>query len=59
MTRLRLEHCKACDSETGKAGRDDDSLYLDSGDGPYCDDCWDDLPFSVRVVEPCGESDDD
>lgn len=35
-----IEHCCKCDAETGRAGAVDDSLYLDNGDGPYCEDCW-------------------
>lgn len=42
---LGYEHCILCDAETGKAGRLDDSIYLDipNGDeiGPLCETCYD------------------
>lgn len=38
-----LERCCVCDEPTGKAGRDEDSLYRENGDGPYCETCWDRL----------------
>lgn len=34
-----LEFCCECDQPTGRAGRGEDSLFLDD-DGPYCWDCW-------------------
>jgi len=34
------ELCVECDRPTGKAGRDEDSLYLPDGDGPFCDECY-------------------
>jgi hypothetical protein len=34
------ECCYLCGNETGRAGRDEDSLYDDEGDGPYCEECW-------------------
>lgn len=40
---IEFEHCCECDGYTGRAGRSDDSLY--AGDyGPYCEDCWGDVP---------------
>ena len=38
-----LEYCCQCDTPTGRAGRADDSLFTDDGDGPYCKECWDAL----------------
>ena len=35
------EYCCKCWNETGKAGRHDDSLFTDNGEGPYCENCWD------------------
>ena len=35
-----LEYCCQCDAPTGRAGRADDSLFTDAGDGPHCEDCW-------------------
>jgi len=34
------ERCCECDSQTGKAGVQDDSLYDNYGNGPYCDTCY-------------------
>lgn len=36
---MTLEYCKECDTATGNAGVDEDSLYVDD-DGPYCDECY-------------------
>ena len=36
----KYEYCCMCEEETGKAGKGDDSLYLDDGDGPFCDTCY-------------------
>ena len=33
-----LELCTMCDSDTGKAGAGDDSLYF-GDEGPLCEDC--------------------
>lgn len=35
-----LERCCECDERTGRAGRGDDSLYIESGAGPFCGECW-------------------
>lgn len=43
----RMERCCECDKPTGNAGIHDGSLYLDSGDGPYCEDCHPD----ARIAE--------
>lgn len=49
MGDVKREHCRECDAETGKAGRADDSLYINAV-GPFCEDCYD-----KRLVE-CAES---
>lgn len=36
-----LELCWVCGAPTGRAGEGDDSLYNAAGDGPYCEECWD------------------
>ena len=33
------EKCCVCDSDTGRAGLADNSLYIDC-DGPFCYDCY-------------------
>ena len=33
------EYCCECGDKTGRAGRGDDSLYIDDN-GPYCEDCY-------------------
>ena len=37
---MTLELCCYCDNPTGNAGEDDDSLYCDCGEGPFCDRCF-------------------
>ena len=36
---MTLEKCCACDEPTGRAGRCDDSLFMDD-DGPFCEACF-------------------
>ena len=35
-----LELCRWCDDPTGRAGRHDDSLYTEDGQGPFCEGCF-------------------
>jgi hypothetical protein len=44
------ERCVACDEPTGKAGKEDDSLYVD-GNGPYCEDCYEKTIQSISDEE--------
>ena len=44
-----LEYCCDCGDATGRAGRGDDSLYTDDGEGPYCAECWDNLPSNSAL----------
>ena len=54
-----LEHCCLCDDLTGRAGRADDSLYLETPTaelGPLCEACWgalrrDDLEDRIADLE--------
>ena len=41
------EICINCGDPTGKAGKDDDSLYL-YDEGPYCQDCYDQIKGDSR-----------
>ena len=41
MAMQTKECCVSCDSYTERAGKHDDSLYLDDGTGPYCLPCYD------------------
>lgn len=42
MHKVEIEKCIFCDEPTGRAGRDEDSLYCEQCDrGPYCESCWD------------------
>ena len=41
-----LEYCSVCDEPTGRAGRGEDSLYVDD-DGPYCSECYEALDCKV------------
>ena len=55
---LSYECCCVCDSHTGRAGRSDDSLFLDTGRGelgPLCEECYnalrrDDLLEEITVL---------
>lgn len=42
-----LELCCECSSPTGKAGRDEDSIYYLDSLGPFCEDCHDRLGAEV------------
>lgn len=44
------ERCVSCDSPTGKAGRGDDSLYL-NGSGPFCQDCYEKAISDISASE--------
>lgn len=35
-----VEYCCECDQETGRCGRDEDSLYT-AENGPFCEECYD------------------
>ena len=48
METLAYEECCICDSETGRAGIGEDSLYTND-DGPFCEDCYDQL---MKMVIP-------
>ena len=53
---MSLETCCECDAETGRAGVGEDSLH--AGDkGPYCEDCWSDLPeeFADKIARLTAE----
>ncbi len=39
---MTLETCCECDAPTGRAGKGEDSLYVDDN-GPYCEGCWEDV----------------
>jgi hypothetical protein len=43
---MGLEYCCECDQATGNAGIMDDSLFAGHL-GPYCEDCWGDLPAKL------------
>lgn len=49
-----LEYCCECEEPTGRAGRDEDSLY-DGEDGPYCQPCYDDLFVGDAIVAELGD----
>jgi len=42
-----LEYCCECGEATGRAGRGEDSLFTDDGEGPYCAECWNNLPSNT------------
>lgn len=35
-----LEYCCECGSPTGKAGKGEGSLFTETGDGPFCQECF-------------------
>ena len=37
---MKYEICCFCGERTGRAGRYDDSIYNDEGEGPFCEQCW-------------------
>lgn len=43
---LELELCCECEQLTGRAGRADDSLYIND-EGPYCVEC-----FNLELLKP-------
>jgi hypothetical protein len=43
------EFCIDCAAPTGNAGKHDGSLYLDSGSGPYCLECW--QPIRIEELD--------
>lgn len=46
---VNLEMCVECDCPTGRAGRNEDSLYAGHM-GPYCEDCWCDVPDKLAEM---------
>ena len=46
-----VEECMVCHEPTGKAGRDEDSLYTPNGVGPWCEQCFDDA-WPIMVPNP-------
>ena len=55
MMARSLEYCCICDSPTGRAGKDDDSIYIDCPDGskigPLCEDCFDLIDSEAQAME--------
>ncbi len=49
-----LEYCTLCDELTNKIIGDEDSLYDSDGNGPYCDDCYDDILIDCDIPESEG-----
>lgn len=50
-----LEYCSECGEPTGRAGRSDDSIFVEAVDGskeygPLCTDCRDDLEAHSLIV---------
>jgi len=45
---MELERCCVCDQPTGKAGRADDSIYIEIG--PLCDECADGTITYARLT---------
>jgi len=50
-----LERCCLCDELTGRAGRGEDSLYINTGKaelGPLCPNCWQGIADEVNARLP-------
>jgi hypothetical protein len=41
--RQERQRCVSCDEETGRAGAEDE-LRTATGEGPFCEACWELLP---------------
>ena len=39
MVHRSIEYCCECGEPTGKAGRGEDSMFIED-DGPYCEECY-------------------
>lgn len=50
-----IELCIECDKHTDRAGIEDDSLYTDEGDGPFCFECFttkmDSIDFALKELK--------
>ena len=54
---MKTEHCCECDCETGNAGRNEDSIYIEFEGkeiGPLCDICADELNDKIRQEKDYG-----
>jgi hypothetical protein len=51
-----IERCFICGDPTGKAGRDEDSLFSTSGDGPFCEQCFE--PYAEDAAESAPDEDE-
>jgi len=45
-----IELCLDCEELTGKAGKDDDSLYLEDGTGPFCEACFEAAQLRLHLT---------
>ena len=48
---MSIERCLFCDEPTGRAGEGNDSLFDDQGEGPYCEECWDEYEARISQEE--------
>lgn len=56
---MSYETCFLCDSETGRAGAGDDSIYDELGKGPYCIECYNrQIPARLRALNELSLTDD-
>lgn len=47
-----IELCIHCEEPTGRAGKADDSLYIDD-DGPFCESCFDNInKRTISFIDP-------
>ena len=51
---MNIEHCMLCDEPTGKAGKHDDSFYVEVG--PLCEACYDTVFSRLEAAEALAEA---
>lgn len=50
---MKIEQCTICGNATGRAGKCEDSIYDDNGNGPFCEECFDKQQPTVPTVLVC------
>ena len=48
-----LEYCCDCGCPTGNAGRGEDSNYTESGEGPFCWECFPEKQTEPEICPTC------
>ena len=53
---IGIETCFICNEPTGRAGKGDDSIYAENGDGPFCLACWKEQQAIKKHTKPASEA---